>query len=353
MPAPKLMKLVAAAFLAAAHGQCSDGSDPGANGCCDNNRCPPNCIDAFFVQTCVGGDPSCYTCQCYGCCDGPQEITIDTACTTAGCEEFFISGAGRPDTFKASSQVDSCVKCVGDATLCVPDTTALEACAAKNDAIPTVSVSNGLLVCTEEIVDEGETVSLQKPTAPPPAPRPPAEEPDGEGSPPPPSPSPLVKETKVTMGLTLRGDISTFKAEVLSSMESGIATKLDVEEDAVTVTAEAGSVVLTIEVTYPSADAADAAVETIEAGPMSDSLSAGLFVAPPIGGIAITVTDIAEITVEAVPSGGLEGGPIIGIAAGGAAAFVAVMLVFIRVKSSRSAGRMETPQKHSDKPLHI
>jgi hypothetical protein len=113
----------------------------------------------------------------------------------------------------------------------------------------------------------------------------------------PPAPPPGAK---VTMGLTLNGDISSFTDSVISSMEASIASKLGVHEEAVTVRAEAASVRLTIEVVYASLEEADAASDAIEEGPLADVSTAAEFVLVP--GLSVWVTAVEEPTVEVLHS---------------------------------------------------
>ena len=104
---------VATALLTSVHEKCADGSDPASNGCCaDTNVSPPDCLGRYFKQTCLGSDPGCRTCQCYGCCTGNDDITMNADCTFSGCESFVTFSLG--DTYKAATSQNGCTTCVGE-----------------------------------------------------------------------------------------------------------------------------------------------------------------------------------------------------------------------------------------------
>ena len=127
----------------------------------------------------------------------------------------------------------------------------------------------------------------------------------------------------MVMVFVLEGDVSSFTDQILSSMQQSMATKLGVDGDSVQVTVEAGSVKLTVEVSYPSAQVAGDAKAIMESTTLASTTTAAQFIAVP--GISVTVTAIEPIRTEQVSQtdqGGLDTSTLIIIAAGGAAAIV-------------------------------
>lgn len=130
----------------------------------------------------------------------------------------------------------------------------------------------------------------------------------------------------MVMVFVLEGDVSSFTDQILSSMQQSMATKLGVDGNSVQVTVEAGSVKLTVEVSYPSAQVAGDAKAIMESTTLASTTTAAQFIAVP--GISVTVTAIEPIRTEQVSQSdeggflGLDTSTLIIIAAGGAAAIV-------------------------------
>ena len=251
------MRLMFVAFLLynasaqTVQSMCTDGSAVGSNQCCqDTDLCPPYCLGRMYTDTCNGDKSTCRTCQCYGCCD--DRVTIDASCSYDNCENYLIS---MGQTMKARTMSGDCTKCMSETSICTLDTDSLEACASS---FPPVDVVDGFLKCyPPPPPDSSATVSVTKSPPPPSAPISPLPSPPSSSPSPPPAEADGDSATTegdgtatvMKMGFTVAGDVSDFTTEVLASMEASIATKLNVNKEAVTVSAAAGSVKLTVDVT--------------------------------------------------------------------------------------------------------
>ena len=144
----------------------------------------------------------------------------------------------------------------------------------------------------------------------------------------------------MAMSFTVAADISSFTESVLSELASSIATKLNVNEDDVTVSASAGSVQLDVAVIYPTEQAALDAKVAAETGPLADTAAASQFLAVPSASVAIQVTAIETITVATLNEEGVIGTDsttVIAAAGGGGVAVFILIVVFIQCRGKRGA----------------
>jgi capsular polysaccharide biosynthesis protein len=147
-----------------------------------------------------------------------------------------------------------------------------------------------------------------------------------------------VATHNAVMSVTVAGEISDFTTSILQSMETKLALNMGVATDDVTVTAEPGSVVLTIKIAYASESQAAAGATAMSAA-MPDAAAASSMLTT--DAMTITATAVTTATVEPVSdssSSGLALGAIVGIAVGGSVAviLVIVLVMFFMMKKNRT-----------------
>jgi len=156
--------------------------------------------------------------------------------------------------------------------------------------------------------------------------------------------------------ITVAGDVADYTTTVLTAMEAKVAQEMKVAPANVDITASAGSVVLTINIGYDSAEEASTAATTM-ATAMSDSSSAATMLSTPTKAIAASAvasvgTPTSGMGSSAPPpsptppppdapppkSDGLSVGAIAGIAVGGSVAVIAAVggVIFMMMKSKKT-----------------
>merc|ERR1719247_4020784 len=159
----------------------------------------------------------------------------------------------------------------------------------------------------------------------------------------------------VAATMTMAGELSSFTTTVLEAMEAKVAREMGVAPDNVDITVKAGSVVLTINIGYDSADKATAAKNTMTTA-MSDSTKVAAMLSTPA--MPMTANDVTEaasvssgtgakappplVTEEAKQEtnsdDGLSVGAIAGIAVGGSLAVILVVggVIFIMMNKKKN-----------------
>jgi hypothetical protein len=107
---------------------------------------------------------------------------------------------------------------------------------------------------------------------------------------------------QVQTRVTVSGDLSSFDTAALTTLEAVAAAKLNVAPNRVSITASAGSVVLTVVVTYPSAADADTAAASM-ATTMATPALASSFLSTPSNSITVTSVDNSPTSTDYDPAG--------------------------------------------------
>lgn len=150
--------------------------------------------------------------------------------------------------------------------------------------------------------------------------------------------TPVNATHNAVMSVTVAGEVSDFTTSILQSMETKLAMNMGVATDDVTITAAAGSVVLTITIAYASESKATAGATAMSSA-MPDAAAASSMLTT--DSMTITATAVTSATVKPVSessSSGLALGAIVGIAVGCSVAVILVIVVvmFFMMKKKRT-----------------